>query len=106
VCFVSFILASKPQNGNYVFQDRYGNQLKGGTISHIFKRYVKKAGLDKGLHWHSLRHTGISWLINNGIPLTFVQRLAGHSSPVVTQAYAHLDEQNLALAVNVFPLMN
>lgn len=39
---------------------------------------------------HDLRHTYASILINNGVTLYEVQELLGHSSPAMTQRYAHL----------------
>jgi integrase len=39
---------------------------------------------------HDLRHTYASLLINNGVTLYEVQELLGHSSPAMTQRYAHL----------------
>lgn len=39
---------------------------------------------------HSLRHTAASWLVQAGVPLSEIQRLLGHSSPVMTNRYAHL----------------
>ncbi len=54
----------------------------------------------------SIVTNGISWLINKGVPQPFVQRLAGHSSPIVTQMYTHLEDKNLATAVNAFPTLN
>jgi integrase/recombinase XerD len=104
--WVHAFLASKRRVGEYVFLDKFGHQFKAGTVTHRFKRYAKKAGLNGDVHFHNLRHTGISWLINEGVPLPFVQRLAGHSSPIVTQAYTHLDNSNLVKAVNAFPLLN
>lgn len=53
---------------------------------------LKRAGLDEGecFHFHSLRHFAASWWIENGMPLTEVARLLGHSKFDMTlQVYAH-----------------
>jgi integrase len=39
---------------------------------------------------HSLRHTAASWLVQAGVPLSEIQRLLGHSTPTMTNRYAHL----------------
>lgn len=69
--------------------------------SHRFKRYVDLAGLSgKGLHFHSLRHTFASWLVQEGVSIYEVQKLLGHSSIAVTQVYSHLQPESLHSTVN------
>jgi integrase len=103
--WVHAFLASKERSGEFVFS-RNGNPLKGMSVSHRFKKYVRKAGLSDRIHFHSLRHSGISWLANNGVPQPFIQRIAGHSSLKVTDIYTHVQEASLFRAVNSFPSMN
>lgn len=73
-------------------------RLDGKSISRRFKRCVRKARLDDRIHFHSLRHTGISWLINRGVAPQFVERIAGHSSLAVTSIYSHVENDNLLRA--------
>jgi len=89
-----------------IFKNAKGYQLIGGSVSHRFKRSVRRAELSDSVHFHSLRHTGISWLINRGVPPPFVQRLAGHSSLLTTGIYSHVEDRSLIGAVNAFPLLN
>jgi site-specific recombinase XerD len=68
-----------------------GKKLLESWVSHKFKYWVYEAKLpnDK-LHFHSLRHTFASWLVQDGVSLYEVQKLLGHSNIAVTQAYSHL----------------
>ena len=43
----------------------------------------------KNLHFHDLRHTFATRMVQAGIDLYKVQRLLGHKSPIMTQRYAH-----------------
>ena len=73
----------------------------------LFKAYVIAAGLNDRLHFHSLRHTFATWLVQSGVGIYEVQKLMGHSSVAVTQVYAHLApselhsaEEKIALSLN------
>jgi integrase len=93
------ILSRRVCKAPYVFINSKGRGLVGGTVSRRFKAYVRKAGLSEELHFHSLRHTGASWLVQSGVPIYSVQKILGHSSPTVSQIYSHLDEAHLREAV-------
>lgn len=63
-------------------------------------RALRKAGLrDRGVH--TLRHTFCSHLSMRGAPASAIQRLAGHTSLVVTERYMHLSPGALESAIRL-----
>jgi len=80
--------------------NRNGKKLQPEKVSKIFKEYIRKAGLNDKLHFHSLRHTFASWLVQDGVSLYEVQKLLGHSNISVTQVYSHLQPEKLHATVN------
>jgi integrase len=45
-----------------------------------------------GYEWlvrHSLRHTGLTWMADAGVPLHVIQKIAGHTDPRTTELYLH-----------------
>lgn len=70
------------------------------SLEYYFSKTVKKAGLDD-LHFHDLRHTFATRLIQKGVDLYRVQLLLGHRSPVMTQRYAHHSLETLRQAVEI-----
>lgn len=64
---------------------------------------IKKLGnqvLKKDLHFHTLRHSGASFYLNEKrIDIKFIQNLLGHSRISTTQIYLHVNPQQLK---NVF----
>jgi integrase/recombinase XerD len=60
-------------------------------ISRMVKRRLKDAGLSNRLSPHSFRVTTITNLLEQGVPLEEVQRLAGHSDPRTTRLYDRRD---------------
>ena len=49
--------------------------------------------------FHTLRHTAASWMVAAGVPLYEVGKILGHSTPLMTQRYAHLAPEHLRSAV-------
>jgi len=92
------VLRSKTPTHELVFTLN-GHPMMGNWVQHLFKRYVRKAGLDDRLHFHSLRHTTASWLVQSGSTLYEVQQLLGHSSSKVTEVYSHLQPGHLQSTV-------
>ncbi|MAE80176.1 MAG: site-specific integrase, partial [Chloroflexi bacterium] len=51
---------------------------------------ARAAGLADSLRTHDLRHTAISLLLNQGLPIPMVSSYVGHADPSVTlRVYAH-----------------
>lgn len=95
------LLESRKVNARceYVFDYR-GRQILGNHMTHVMKKYVIKAGLDRRLHPHSLRHTHATWLVMNRVSIYEVKELLGHSSVTMTSRYSHLVSSELHDAVN------
>ena len=68
-------------------------------FGHAWNRLRANAGLPH-LRLHDLRHQYASFLVNSGRSLYEVQQILGHSSPTVTQRYAHLSTKSLQEAAS------
>ena len=97
--WVHSFLKSKERKGDRVFTFPDGRPLLLGYVSHEFKKYARKAGLDEGIHFHSLRHTGATWMVQGDVPIYAVQQILGHSTVMMTQIYSHLEVRHLSNSV-------
>ena len=73
---------------------------KAYNVAHMFKRCVLNAKLNPRYHFHTLRHTFASWLVQKGVNIYEVKELLGHSNITTTQIYAHLEPETLHATVN------
>ncbi|MEX2191581.1 MAG: site-specific integrase, partial [Bacteroidota bacterium] len=77
-----------------------GKPIRPDFLSRKFRFCIRKSGLPRALHFHSLRHTFATWLVQGSVSIYEVQKLLGHSSLAVTQIYSHLAASELHNAVN------
>ena len=80
---------------------RPGGQLQYQSVYELFGRLSRKAGLERSLTPHMLRHGLASDLVNNGVGIAVIQRVLGQRSITSTQVYARPSPDALRAAVEV-----
>ncbi len=86
-----------------IFVDDQGNdytsERRRGQITATTSRAMRAAGIEDA-SFHTIRHTAAAWMVQDGVSLYEVQHVLGHSTPVMTQRYAHLQPDHLRRAVS------
>jgi integrase/recombinase XerD len=70
--------------------ERIPHRMSIAQMRNIIKRISQRAGINKEIHPHQLRHSYATNLLNNGAPLEVIQSLLGHEKSETTRIYAQL----------------
>ncbi len=76
---------------NIVFLNRRGYKLTRAMIFTIIKDLSAKAGIQKNISPHTLRHSFATHMIEGGADCGAVQEMLGHESIMTTEIYTHID---------------
>lgn len=60
------------------------------SVGQVIKQLATKAGLNKRVYTHLVRHCSFTHMVENGIDINLIQKLAGHSNVKTTAIYTHI----------------
>ncbi len=86
--------SQKAKASDYVFMG-YKGQMKARAVQKLVENAAKRAGIDKPVHVHTLRHTFATHLLENGTDIRKIQKLLGHANLQTTQIYTSVSTEEL-----------
>jgi integrase len=88
-----------------VVADELGEPIPPDKYSKMFRQLSKKAGL-RTIRLHDVRHTALTLMALNGVPLAVVAAWAGHADPAFTlRVYAHSQDDAIRNASSLLTKM-
>jgi integrase/recombinase XerD len=84
---------SKITYGDLLFPSGRGGKLSTKSVQLIVQNSSKKAGIEKAVHPHTLRHSFATHLLEQGTDIRIIQKLLGHSDIKTTQIYLSVSNQ-------------
>jgi site-specific recombinase XerD len=88
----------------YILAGQKSEQYTSRSVLEVVKQLSNKAGINKRVYTHLMRHNCFTHMVESGIDLHFVQKLAGHNDIKTTMIYTHISD-NLISKINS-PLNN
>ncbi len=79
----------------YLFEGQYGGAYTTRSAQAVFKQAMHKAGINKDIGIHGLRHSYATHLLEAGTDIGFIQKLLGHEDIKTTLLYAQVTNRNL-----------
>jgi site-specific recombinase XerD len=74
-------------NGSPLFCSLAGRPMDQSYVRHLLARLARKAGIERRVHAHGLRHAFALDLVRSGAPLYVVRDALGHASVATTNVY-------------------
>ncbi len=78
----------------YIFLTN-GKKMSPRGIQHAIKKAAKRAGIEKDVHVHTLRHSFATHLLEDGVDIRKIQTLLGHANLQTTQIYTQVSSEEI-----------
>lgn len=90
----------KGASSEHVFIGNRARPLSRMALYKIIRRYALRAGIDRNISPHQLRHAFATHLLQGGADLRAVQEMLGHADISTTEIYTHVDSDTLRRSVD------
>ena len=86
-----------------LFVSRNGNRLSARQLRHLFHQWQERAGFERRLSFHAVRHTALTTVYRKSRDIRLTQRVARHKSISSTIRYAGPSDEDVLRAVRDLP---
>jgi len=90
------------RTGAEIFLSVRGRKLTPQRIWQLIRQYAGRAGLERNVHPHLMRHSFATHLLGGGADLRVIQELLGHADISTTQIYTHVEKSGLRAVLKKF----
>ncbi|WP_114749857.1 site-specific tyrosine recombinase/integron integrase [Pleomorphovibrio marinus] len=91
--FNAYLKAEKPVT--YLFEGQGGGQYGPRSLAEVLNKAVKRAGINKPVTPHWLRHSYATHLHEGGTDIRYIQEVLGHKSSRTTEIYTHVSNREI-----------
>lgn len=80
------------QTKTYILSGQFTDQYSSSSVGQVMKQLATKAGINKRVYTHLMRHNCFTHMVENGIDINLIQKLAGHNNVKTTMIYTHISD--------------
>ena len=74
----------------YILGGQFGEQYSSRSVLQVMKQLGSKAGINKRVWTHQMRHNSFTHMVEKGVDINLISRLAGHQNVKTTLIYTHI----------------
>jgi site-specific recombinase XerD len=78
------------QTKTYILGGQFLDKYSAESVGQVMKQLALKAGINKRVYTHLMRHNCFTHMVENGTDINLIQKLAGHSNVKTTLLYTHI----------------
>lgn len=76
----------------FILSGQFTEQYSETSVNQVMKQLAGKAGINKRVYTHLMRHNCFTHMVENGIDINLIQKLAGHNNVKTTMIYTHISD--------------
>lgn len=80
----------------YVINGQSSPQYSERSIGEVIKQLAAKAGITKRVYTHLIRHCSFTHMVESGVDINLIQKIAGHSNVKTTNIYLHISDNHIS----------
>ena len=89
----------------YMFMSNFRQPYTNAGIAWVVKQAAKKAGIEKDVYPHTLRHSYATHLLENGVNIMQIKELLGHKQVETTMIYLHVAQPACCPVLNPLDIL-
>lgn len=82
----------KYKSVTFVLNGQFDLQYSARSVGEVIKQLAKSAELSKRVYTHLIRHCTFTHMVEGGVDINLIQRIAGHSNVKTTAIYCHISD--------------